>query len=508
MRPRRNVGTRASRHFPVTTRFFEKPKTTSRKVLFMLYGTLLVLSVSLIAWLHSGQLRTLKSQAFARMGGVTGTLGAQLDGGRVARLLQRYDSRGMLINNTQDAWYYVLHENLRKTAQANGLEQPLYVLAFDRATNELQVVVTSHEKPILREPFERGSTASVIEYLLADRVDAQRGLWGDDVAAFDAVRDNRGKVVGAVYTSEPFARLIAIAQGRLWRNIAVALFVFLIVGMFLFRSVGRMVEREEAARDHWQQRHEGITDSIAYAGKIQGALVPRADQYREMFTDHFVLNRPKDVVSGDFHWYHRLSEDECFVAAADCTGHGLPGAMMAAIGCSLLNELVVQHPHMDPAELLGLLSERMVQALNQSGQRTGAGDGMDVALCRIDRKQREILFAGAFRPLYWMHDGQLTVINGDRRPVGGSQHGDHRKFTVHRVAYHAGDRLYLFSDGYVDQFGGPERKKFMSARFNDMLASNQHLSMAQQAELLEKAFLEWKGANEQVDDICVVGLAV
>ncbi len=495
-------------HRSVPTRFFEKPKTTSRKVLFTLYGTLLVLSIALIAWLHAGQLKSLKSQAFARMGGVTGTLGAQLDGGRVARLLERYDSRGMLINNTQDAWYYVLHENLSKTAAANGSVQPLYVLAFDPAKNELQVVVTSGDKPILREPFERSSTAAVIDYLRSDRIDAQRGVWGDEVAAFDAVRDSRGKIVGAVYTSEPFAGLIATAQGRLWRNIGVAIVVFLIVGVFLFRSVGRMVEREEAARDHWQQRHEGISDSIAYAGKIQGALVPRADQYREMFVDHFVLNRPKDVVSGDFHWYHRLSEDVCIVAAADCTGHGLPGAMMAAIGCSLLNELVVQHPHKDPAELLGLLSERMVQALNQSGQRNGAGDGMDVALCRIDRKQRELLFAGAFRPLYWMHDGQLTVINGDRKPVGGSQHGDHRKFTVHRVAYHTGDRLYLFSDGYVDQFGGPERKKFMSARFNDMIASNQHLSMAQQAELLDKAFLEWKGDYEQVDDICVVGLAV
>jgi serine phosphatase RsbU (regulator of sigma subunit) len=489
-------------------RLFEAPKTTSRKVLFMLYGTLLVLSVALIAWLHNGQLKSLKSQACARMGGVTGTLGAQLDGGRVARLLDRYDSRGMLISSTQDAWYYVLHENLKKTAEANGLEEPLYVLAFDTVTDELQVVVTSGDKPMLRERFDRPSTSAVVGYLKADRIDSQQGVWGDEVAVFDAVRNSQGKVVGAVYTGSPLSILMSTAKGRLWRNIAVCAVAFMIIGFFLVRSVGRMVAREEAARDHWQQRHEGITDSIAYAGKIQGALVPRSDQFREMFVDHFVLNRPKDVVSGDFHWYHRLSEDACFVAAADCTGHGLPGAMMAAIGCSVLNELVTQHPHKDPAELLGLLSERMVQALNQSGQRIGAGDGMDVALCRIDRKDRELLFAGAFRPLYWMHDGQLTVINGDRQPVGGSQHGDQRKFTVHRVAYHPGDRLYLFSDGYVDQFGGPERKKFMSARFNEMIASTQHLPMAEQAAVLDRTFLDWKGDNEQVDDICVVGLTV
>jgi serine phosphatase RsbU (regulator of sigma subunit) len=107
-----------------------------------------------------------------------------------------------------------------------------------------------------------------------------------------------------------------------------------------------------------------------------------------------------------------------------------------------------------------------------------------------------------------MHDGQLTVINGDRQPIGGSQHGAERKFTVHRIAYHAGDHIYLFSDGYVDQFGGPERKKFMTARFNEMLISNHQLPMALQAELLERAFLEWKGDNEQVDDVCVLGIAV
>lgn len=133
---------------------------------------------------------------------------------------------------------------------------------------------------------------------------------------------------------------------------------------------------------------------------------------------------------------------------------------------------------------------------------------MDVALCRIDRASRELLFAGAYRPLYWLHDGQLTVINGDRKPIGGSQHDPKRRFTVHRIAFHPGDRLYLFSDGYVDQFGGPERKKFMAARFNDMLVANQHLPMSAQQELLERAFLEWKGDNEQVDDICVLGLVV
>lgn len=482
--------------------------TTSRKVLLLLYGTLLVVGAALIAWVHSGQQRMLRQEAWSRLGGVTGTLAAQVDGGRVTRLLDTYDSRGMIIKNTQDAWYYVLHEALRKSAAATGLEQPLRILAYDTRKAELQVVVTSADRPELREPYQAPGTRAITAYLAGGSSDARRDVFGPQVAAFDAVHDAQGRVVGVVIAERPLDDLIAIARGRLWRNIGLAALVFLVIGFFLFRSVGRMVQREEDARSTWQQLHAGVTDSIAYAGKIQGALIPSPERFREQFADYFLLNRPKDVVSGDFHWYHRISDHECFVATADCTGHGLPGAMMAAIGCSLLNELVTQQPHLDPAELLGLLNERMVQALNQNGQRKGAGDGMDVALCRIDRNEREMLFAGAFRPLYWMHEGQLTVINGDRRPIGGSQHDPHRKFSVHRIAYHSGDRIYLFSDGYVDQFGGPGRRKFMTKRFNELLIAHQHMPMALQADVLERAFLDWKGANDQVDDVCVLGLAV
>jgi serine phosphatase RsbU (regulator of sigma subunit) len=461
----------------------------------------------LIAWVHSGELRSLKEERYARLGGITGTLGAQISGDRVKLLLKKYDSRGMLLSATQDAWYYVLHQTLARSAKASGMEVPVHVVIHDPMKLELQLVAGSEATPLLRERYSGACAGPLLAYLQRERTtDGQQGTWGGHIAAFDGIRDQRGTLVGAVIVEESLDGLVATARGRLWRNITGFTGVFLLLGLLLFRSVGRMVQREEEARGEWQSRHEGISDSIAYAGKIQDALIPRPEKYREMFADHFILNRPKDVVSGDFHWYHRISDDECMVAAADCTGHGLPGAMLAAIGCSLLNELVVQHPHSDPAELLGLLNERLIRSLNQAGERRGAGDGMDIALCRIDRRKRELLFAGAFRPLYWMHDQHLTVVNGDRKPIGGAQHDAHRKFTVHRIAYHPGDRLYLFSDGYVDQFGGPERQKFMTRRLHEMLLAGQQLDMSGQGALLEQAFLEWKGQNDQVDDVFVMGL--
>ncbi len=484
--------------------FHVRPTTTTRKVLFALYGALFALGVGVIAWQHTGDRHALQHETLSRLGGITSTLAAQLDGGRVTTLLGKYDARGSIIRNTQDAWYYTLHEALRKSAAANGLSTPLQLVVYDSLKQELQVVVTSGQDPVFREPYAGGAAQA-----LRTTADAPGRLTdAGQLVAFDVLHDHRGRLVARVVAAEPIAALQAAATGRLWRNIGIALLTYLIIGLLLLRSVGTWVRREEEQRADLQQRHEGVNDSIAYVGKIQNALIPRPERYRELFDDFFVLNRPKDVVSGDFHWVHRINEHTCLVAQADCTGHGLPGAMMAAIGCSLLNELVVQHPDADPAALLGLLNDRMVQTLQQSGQRRGAGDGMDIALCRIDRREREILFAGAFRPLYWMHDGQLTVINGDRRPIGGSHHEGDRRFTVHRVAYHAGDRIYLFSDGYVDQFGGPERRKFMTARFNALLLEHRHMPLALQAERLEEAFLAWKGPLEQVDDVCVLGLAV
>lgn len=482
--------------------------TTSRKVLLLLYGASLLIGVAVIIRSHRGEKEAMQEQTMARLAGVTGTLSSQLDGGRITRLLSTYDSRGMLIKNTQDAWYYVLHGALEKSAEAASLTTPLLIVAYDPQKQELQTVVTSAERPELRNAYTGPAATEIRNYLQRNEAKAMRITSAGDLVAIDAVHDDQGKVVAALVARSSLALLRTSTKAELVREVGFTGLLFILIGLLLFRRVGRLVRHEEEERNNLQVRHDGITDSIAYAGKIQSALIPSPERFREQFDDFFVLNRPRDVVSGDFHWYHRISEHECLVATADCTGHGFPGAMMAAIACSLLNDLARDRQYHDPAELLSELNQRLISTLNQEGRRSGAGDGMDIALCRIDRKAKEILFAGAFRPLYWMHEGQLTVINGDRKPVGGSHHGTDRKFSVHRIAYHEGDNIYLFSDGYVDQFGGPERKKFMAARFNEVLLANHDMPMAMQAEALERAFNEWKGTQPQVDDVCVLGIAV
>ena len=484
-----------------------RPKRTKHKVLYAVYAALLVLCIAVILIVHRGEQKALKGQGLAQLRSITSTLSEELGANNIQALVERYDSRGLVIKNTQDARYYVLHERLRRTAEKNGLVAPLELLIHDPQKQEVQVVVTSEEKPRFREPWAGDQARLLAQFGKAGSLEV--GASGTrEVVAFDAVRNNDGEVIAMIVARSPLDLFATTSNAALLRNIGIASLLFGIAGFLIFRYVGGWLKVDEEAQQKLKERHEDINDSIAYAGKIQRSLVPSALVYDELFADSFVIDRPKDLVSGDFHWVYRLDADTCFVAAADCTGHGLPGAMMAAIGCSLLNEIVPANAHKDPAEILAILHTRMVAALHQQGKQRGAGDGMDVALCRVDRKANEILFAGAFRPVYWLHNGQLSVINGDRRPVGGGHIGEERRFTAHKLAYTPGDRIYLFSDGYVDQFGGPERKRFMSTRLQELLMANRHLGLKEQAVVLDRAFLDWKGSSEQLDDVCMLGLAV
>jgi len=479
------------------------PQTGSRRILLVLYSTLFVLCGAFLGVAHWYELKSQRKEAMDRLGAVAASLVDQIPARHAGLLLEKYPAPNLIIKPTQDARYYVVHEQLRKAAQRVDLEAPLLLAAKDEH-GRLVIVATSEEKPRFREPLENGDVL-LTHYAQGARL----GSGEAELMALEPLREaGHTESEGVIIARMPRSQATAPAFAALWRNIAIALALFALTGLFLFRSVGRWVQQTEADKLALASRNLDITDSITYAAKIQRALVPPPSAYRELFTGAFVIDRPKDLVSGDFHWCHRLNGEVCYIAAADATGHGLPGAMMAAIGCSLLNEIVPANPEKDPAELLNLLNTRIVAMLHQQGQKRGAGDGMDIALCRIDRSQREILFAGAFRPLYWLHKGQLSIINGDRKPVGGAHLDLDRKYTCHRLAYAEGDRIYLFSDGYVDQLGGPDHKRFMTVRLQQLIAAHEAMPLERQADMLEQAFLDWKGAEEQVDDVCVLGIAV
>lgn len=257
-------------------------------------------------------------------------------------------------------------------------------------------------------------------------------------------------------------------------------------------------------------KNKDITDSINYAERIQAALLPSEGRMREKIPDFFVLYQPKDIVSGDFYWFGNLG-NKTIIAAADCTGHGVPGAFMSMIGHNLLNQIILRSGISNPGEILKQLNNNLKIAFRQS-DRTKTNDGMDIALCCItDNKILE--FAGAQRPLWLVRNGELIDTRGNPTPIGGITE-ENFEYTTHRFEIFKNDSFYSSSDGYQDQFGGPKGKKFMTKRLKETLVQMQHLPMKDQCLQLEKNQRDWmKGsvsnnfqAYEQVDDVLVIGV--
>jgi serine phosphatase RsbU (regulator of sigma subunit) len=256
-------------------------------------------------------------------------------------------------------------------------------------------------------------------------------------------------------------------------------------------------------KDMIVRSHGEISSSIDYARRLQDSILPSPALLNTRIADHFVLLIPKHRVSGDFYWWTQI-EDHVVITAVDCTGHGVPGAFMSMLGVSMLREIVSKEYISHPGVILRRLRKEVMHALKQTGEFGEQKDGMDMALVSINVETLECQYAGANNSLYLVREGQLTEYKPDRMPIAIHQNMD--KFTTHDIQLQAGDHLYLFSDGYVDQFGGPDDKKFKFTRFRRMLTDNASLPMKEQKMILENSFLEWKGEHEQVDDIVVLGL--
>ena len=258
-------------------------------------------------------------------------------------------------------------------------------------------------------------------------------------------------------------------------------------------------------KEELENRQIEITDSIRYAKRIQTAVMPKVKQITRDFNDSFVLFLPKDIVSGDFYWYHSI-QDKYFVAAVDCTGHGVPGAFMSIIGTYLLNTIIINNGITNPAEILKQLNRKIKIAL-KSDNRDQNSDGMDISIAVIDKRHKTVEFASALRPVYLFKQDEFIEIKGDKIPITSSISGTTiSTYTNHTYPFDNGDIFYIFSDGIIDQFGGEKGKKFLTKRFKQLLFEINPLSLQEQKEIIKKTLDNWKGDNEQVDDILVIGI--
>ena len=298
--------------------------------------------------------------------------------------------------------------------------------------------------------------------------------------------------------------------------ITCSLFVFLILFVLVLRSwrktksQNKIIENQksdiESQKSKLEESHKEITDSINYAKNIQDALMTSSEYIKDALPESFVFFLPKDVVSGDYYWVYKFSEDEVFFTVADCTGHGVPGAFMSMIGTSLLNKIIIENKIKETDQILNELRLQIIMALNQR-EDGSQKDGMDISLCKLDLKSKTLQFSGAMNPLIHISGEELNIHKGDPQPIGYLS-GKETSFTSHSVKIKKGDMVYIFSDGFQDQFGGEKGKKYRSLKFRNLLQSMSDKSTDEQKELIEQEFTSWLGDYEQIDDVCVMGVKV
>lgn len=277
---------------------------------------------------------------------------------------------------------------------------------------------------------------------------------------------------------------------------------------YLETQVKKRTEELLKEKEIVEKQNKNITESISYAKRIQQAILPPLETVRASLPESFILYQPKDIVSGDFYWVHE-TDDKILFAAVDCTGHGVPGAFMSIIGHNLLDKVVKENQITSPGPILDNLSVEISKTLRQEDDSVGVKDGMDIAICSLDKKTKKLEFAGAYNPLYLVRDGGILEIKSDKIPIGkGGKIANKGSFKNQDIQLEKGDMLYIFSDGYADQKGGTKKKKFYYPPFRDLLTTISSLSHDQQRKKLKETMDEWRGDLEQYDDMLIFGVKV
>lgn len=294
-------------------------------------------------------------------------------------------------------------------------------------------------------------------------------------------------------------------------NISIALFMVTLLGAVLLYRSYKIKQRANIEiteqKEIIEEKNREIVDSINYAQRIQQSLLPSLDEIRKNLPDSFIFYKPRNIVSGDFYWFAEQN-NRYYVAAVDCTGHGVPGAMLSMMGFNFLNQLVSEMHMTDPGKILDQLHSRISQTLNKDGavEASQMRDGMDMALLCIDKTTNTFSFSGAVRPLYYVDEEGIKTIKGGIYSIGGIKSLTDTPFETYSVTPKGVANFYLFSDGFADQFGGPKGKKFKTKQFQQLLLTLQDKKMEDQHKHIETVFHEWMGNFEQVDDVCVIGI--
>lgn len=458
----------------------------------------------------------LETDNLNRLKAIATTLSFQINAETHQSIIKKYSSKDAITTTYQDSNYASLHTILKQVKEANHIKTDIYTLFYDEhdKQNPVKFGVSSSSKPYFRHTYDHYPEELIKHYKdgsLINLYEDEHGTW---LSAFAPITTKSGSVVGVVQVDQQFDEFLMIVKKESTTTFFISLIVTIIITSIVYYFITLLVKQDqqktqelEIAYHQVKLQKTRIQDSINYAQLIQKAIVPNFQHLTAHNIQSAIIYKPKDVVSGDLPWSIE-HEDKIYISAIDCTGHGVPGAMMSFVGYFLLNH-ITSNKDLLPSEILNLLDQKVRATLKQD-RSNGTNDGMDMALIVLDKTNNSLTFAGAKRPLYHQSNDKIQIHKGTSKSIGGQQIQKlvNRRFSDVTINYKEGDRFFIFTDGLPDQFDSTDNKKFSAKRIRAVLEQNYNSSISDSVQQLNDELSLWQKKSPQTDDILFMGIEV
>ncbi len=492
-------------------------KLGQRLTLVILIG-LIIITTFFVGSSYYSSKKNLQESVLNRLCAISNTIALQIDGDAHKKITDKYRKKDELTDPLKDKGAAPIFELLREAKASNQLSTDIYTLFIETEKGEPKVYmgIISADTQYFRHPYFSHPKELLSHFDKGAKLPIYMDEHGTWLSVFTPIKDSNGNTVAVIQVDEHFEVFLKKLQRIALRNILISLTIIIVIASIMFYFISGIVKVDNQKTKKIQQayrlvdqQNKNISDSINYAQRIQQAIVASEENLRQYFPKSFMYYNAKDVVSGDFPWMMKKG-DSVYVAVVDCTGHGVPGAMLSFIGYFLLNEINSHKECLSPNVILNRLHEGVVKTLKQGGNVENAHDGMDVALCKINLSTNTLEYSGAYRPLYFTRDGQLQEIKGCKKSIGGTQYKKlNRVFENAEIQLQKEDSFYFFSDGFVDQMGGESGNvKLGTKTVREMLTNLDHSNIDKVSEHLIDRFVDWKGDVEQLDDLLLIGIQV
>jgi serine phosphatase RsbU (regulator of sigma subunit) len=479
--------------------------------MFLIYMSIIGITTFFIIFGYINQLNLYEVKEYEKLQALASSLAINVDGDIHNKLMEDHPWKDDIVSTDENPQYLEIHSMLRKAQNKNNLNTALYTIVYNSDEEIFYYGIRSDTNVYFRHQYEMFPEILLEKMNEGGTIPRYRTENGEWLSAFFPITDSNNKTVGLLEADVEFGHFREMVFNQYKAQALISLVVILLMALLLIPYARRILREEDKITQSIVEqnrvialKNRDITDSINYARRIQESLLPHTEQIQDALPNSFVYYKPRDIVSGDFYWFKEI-DGKLLLSAVDCTGHGVPGALMSMIGFSKLNEISHKN-NADPGYILEKLDEGVREALSTKRYNHESKDGMDMALCSFDLKNKKVQYSGAFRPLIKINGENIEETKGNRYPIGGGSSYIKNGFTTHEFDINKGDCFYMFSDGFPDQFGGPKDKKFMNKKFKALLQEIQSLSPKEQIFRLDTELGNWRGETDQVDDILVIGV--